>query len=144
MRITATLDPVPDDYPWNGSDGVPGGFYRGGETEDYPVVIHPGTIGVDPDVGRPGLWLDAPKPNPARDDMAIGFGLSRSGKVSLAIYDLAGRKVRQLAGGSMAAGRHDLVWDGRDAAGRSVPIGVYLIELQAEGRMLTRRAIRVR
>jgi hypothetical protein len=46
MRVTVTGDPVPIDFPWNGSVSAPGGEFAGGETEDYPVVMDqvvPGT-----------------------------------------------------------------------------------------------------
>ncbi len=41
LRITLTATPVSDDFPWDGSAGGPAGqgFFRGGETEDYPVTI---------------------------------------------------------------------------------------------------------
>jgi hypothetical protein len=46
LRITLTHTILPDDYPWNGSAGVPGGLYEDGETEDYPVTIQtPGPCG---------------------------------------------------------------------------------------------------
>jgi hypothetical protein len=32
-------DPMPPDYPWNGTVSLPGQVARGGETEDYPVFI---------------------------------------------------------------------------------------------------------
>jgi len=42
FRISVTQEPVPDDYPWNGSAGTPSAFFFGGETEDYPATIeHP-------------------------------------------------------------------------------------------------------
>ena len=42
FRISLTLEPVPDDYPWAGSAGIAGGAFQGGETEDYPATIeHP-------------------------------------------------------------------------------------------------------
>ena len=39
MRLTLTLQPVGDDFPWGGSAGVHGGAFRCGETEDYPITI---------------------------------------------------------------------------------------------------------
>lgn len=39
MRVTLTEAPVPDDFPWNGSAGMPGEAFLNGETEDYPVVL---------------------------------------------------------------------------------------------------------
>jgi hypothetical protein len=48
LRITISDDPVPDDYPWNGSAGLAGGIIAGGETEDYPVTIAGPPVGCDP------------------------------------------------------------------------------------------------
>lgn len=143
MRITATADPVPDDYPWNGSDGTALGYFRGGETEDYPVTIQAGPTGiVEPDA-RQGLWLEAPEPNPSSDGLTLRFGLSRPGPASVGVFDLAGRRVATLASGMMAEGPHVVRWDHRDLSGRMAPVGMYLIRLEAEGRVLTQRAIRV-
>jgi hypothetical protein len=38
MRVTICDEPVPDDFPWNGSVSM-GGYLHNGETEDYPVDI---------------------------------------------------------------------------------------------------------
>jgi hypothetical protein len=43
MRISLTFTPVSDDYPWAGSANEPGGLFRDGETEDYPVDIQGAT-----------------------------------------------------------------------------------------------------
>jgi len=42
LRITVTLEPVSDNFPWEGSFIAPGfDSFQGGETEDYPVTIEP-------------------------------------------------------------------------------------------------------
>lgn len=45
MRVSISDDPMPLDYPWNGTVSLPGSATHGGETEDYPVFIdeHIGT-----------------------------------------------------------------------------------------------------
>jgi hypothetical protein len=52
MRISLTDAPVPPDYPWNGSAGVPDQSFQGGETEDYPVTIGDVTRTDSPTWGR--------------------------------------------------------------------------------------------
>lgn len=42
LRITITVVPVHDDFPWAGSVGEAGDVYRTGETEDYPITVQPG------------------------------------------------------------------------------------------------------
>jgi len=53
-------------------------------------------------------------------------------RVRLAVYDLRGRRVRDLLEGVRAGGGHYAVpWDGRDDRGRPLPSGVYLYRLTA-------------
>jgi flagellar hook assembly protein FlgD len=62
----------------------------------------------------------------------------------LAIYDLAGRLVRTLVAGPLAAGEHEAVWDGCDDAGRAQASGSYLARLDADGGVRTVRMALVR
>lgn len=70
-------------------------------------------------------------PNPFNPSTTIGFSVSQSGPVMLEIYDLAGRHVRTLFGGDVAAGRYTAQWDGRDDRGSAVSSGVYFYRLRA-------------
>ena len=57
---------------------------------------------------------------------AIEYKLKSAGKVSAAIYDSQNVLVRTLLNAEpQAAGRHELPWDGLDAAGKPVPAGTY-------------------
>jgi flagellar hook assembly protein FlgD len=58
------------------------------------------------------------------------------------VFDVGGRLVRELWAGERAAGRHELTWDGRDAAGRAVASGVYLARVSASGEERTARIVR--
>lgn len=80
-------------------------------------------------------------PNPARGGCAIGFALARPSPGALEVYDAAGRRVRVLASGTLAAGPHAERWDGRDDAGRAAPGGVYFARLRAGGRDEARRFV---
>ncbi|MEW6753710.1 MAG: FlgD immunoglobulin-like domain containing protein [Candidatus Latescibacterota bacterium] len=53
--------------------------------------------------------------------------------VELALYDLAGQRVRRLASGFQEAGMHAVEWDGPNDAGRALATGIYLVRLQAGG-----------
>jgi hypothetical protein len=59
----------------------------------------------------------------------LRVGLPAAMTASLEVFDLAGRRVRVLARGGMAAGNTDVEWDGRDAAGNAAVSGVYLVRL---------------
>ncbi len=52
--------------------------------------------------------------------------------LTVALYDLAGRKRRVLWDGSAAAGRKRLTWDGRDVSGRLVAPGHYLLRVEID------------
>jgi phage tail sheath protein FI len=88
----------------------------------------------------PALALAAPRPNPFSSRCALAFELPRAGSVTLQVLDLAGRVVRTLAAGeAMSAGPHVRGWDGRGDAGAVAPPGVYVVRLQAEGRILAHK-----
>jgi hypothetical protein len=69
-------------------------------------------------------------PNPIRSATTLQFSLPSSDSGVLSIYDSAGRLVRRLLDGTMAAGLHRVAWDGRDATGVRVVSGVYYSRLQ--------------
>jgi hypothetical protein len=71
-------------------------------------------------------------PNPFNPQTVIAFSLDRAQRVKLSIHDLNGRHVVDLVDGIYAAGRHPITWDGRDAAGREVASGGYVIRLESE------------
>ena len=47
------------------------------------------------------------------------------------IYDLRGRLVKSLVNGHMDAGYHSVVWNGSNAAGRSLSSGIYIYQITA-------------
>jgi len=78
-------------------------------------------------------------PNPFNPQTTIGFALPQAAEVRLVVYDMLGREVARLLEGSVAAGRHEVVFD---ASG--LPTGVYLYCLQADGFVQTRRMLLVK
>ena len=66
-------------------------------------------------------------PNPFDQHTTIPFSLAASGQpVRLTVYDILGRTVRLLP---LASGAREIVWDGRDRAGRKVAGGVYFYRM---------------
>lgn len=63
-------------------------------------------------------------PNPFQTTTTIAFQLKQSTDINLTVYDMAGRKIKQLAGGSFNAGSHEIVWENNNQ-----PPGVYLAKL---------------
>ncbi len=145
VRITLTATPVSDDFPWDGSAGPTGDlFFRGGETEDYLAVIRPQNVGAEDPARTERFFLAAPAPNPARDEVLLRFTLAKDEDVSLAVFDLAGRKLAQLAQGRRPAGEHHATWNFRDANGREFGAGFYVVQLRVGDRVLKQSGVRVR
>ncbi len=89
---------------------------------------------------RPGPTLAA-YPNPFNPRVVLAFTLPRAGRARLTVHDLAGRLVAAPVAGDFPAGRHETSWDGRDAAGRGVPAGVYVARLASPDGTVTRRLV---
>jgi hypothetical protein len=78
------------------------------------------------------LALRSPQPNPTSLGARVAFTLSREGRADLGIYSLDGRLERVLLRGHAGAGAHEVSWDGRDGAGRTLPSGIYYMKLSTE------------
>jgi hypothetical protein len=70
-------------------------------------------------------------PNPFNPKTKLVYNLPRQEHVQLKLYDVRGRLVRILIDDVQVAGPQTVVWDGRDAAGRAMPSGVYFARLKA-------------
>jgi YVTN family beta-propeller protein len=90
------------------------------------------------------IGLRAVRPNPFRVSTAIDFALARPGVVEVAVYDVLGRRTRDLvARGPMAAGAHSATWSGDTDGGRPAAPGVYFVRLEIDGRAWRRAVVRM-
>jgi len=72
-------------------------------------------------------------PNPARNSTSVSFIIPQKTNLSLALYDVSGRKVSSIAKGKFNAGSHNVSWNRKDTRGWKVPQGIYFIRLEAKG-----------
>ena len=99
-------------------------------------------IGVDEAAVTAGIALAAPRPNPApRGLTAFVSRLGSRAEVTIGVYDVAGRRVRELVSEARAPGEYVDSWDGRDGDGRQVRAGVYFARLVAGPRTATRNFV---
>ncbi|MBN2321816.1 MAG: T9SS type A sorting domain-containing protein [Acidobacteria bacterium] len=75
--------------------------------------------------------LSRPFPNPFNPSTRINYQLEKDSRVSLSVFDLSGRKVKDLFSGDQVSGSHQVEWDGTDGSGRRVSNGCYIIRLEA-------------
>ncbi|MBZ0268629.1 CotH kinase family protein, partial [bacterium] len=86
-----------------------------------------------------GLRLLPCSPNPFALRTNLGFAIPGEGHVRLDLFDIRGRMIARLVDGTLAAGTHDVTWDGRDGSGVRLASGVYFSRLVFGDRVLTGR-----
>jgi hypothetical protein len=80
-------------------------------------------------------------PNPFNPNTTIAFELPVATHAVVEVFDVRGRSVKRLLDRHLAAGRHDVVWDGRDRRGRSAASGVYFYRLNVDGQSTFRKMV---
>lgn len=103
------------------------------------VVAVPGS---GPAAGA-SLNLLAGAPNPFSGATRLTFTMTHAGPMSLRVFDVHGREVRALVRDTRSAGSHTVTWDGSDARRARSPAGIYFLRLEADGRALARRVIKL-
>ena len=70
-------------------------------------------------------------PNPFNPQTTIRYDLAEGTDVQAAVYNVSGQQVRTLVSAHQEAGKHQVVWDGRDALGQEVSSGIYVVRMVA-------------
>jgi hypothetical protein len=112
------------------------GGYDVGTLNSWCVKASGGApTGVDEgDVETPASYvLRGARPNPFNPVTSVVYGAPQAGAVRVAVYSVAGREVKVLVDGTVGAGYHEVVWDGRDGSGSPMASGVYFIRMDAPG-----------
>jgi uncharacterized protein YndB with AHSA1/START domain len=90
------------------------------------------------------LSLSQNFPNPFNPVTTISYYLPEDSPVTLAVYDVSGRRVVELIGKAEKKGRHSVAWNGKDGMGESVASGIYFCKLRAGDATETRKIVLVR
>jgi hypothetical protein len=122
-------------YTYKDAGVEPGVIYEykleaivGGSPETLGTTT--GTAGTQP----VAFALYQSRPNPARGESVIAFELPEATDVTLAVYDLSGRKVATLADGLLPAGEHERAVSG-------LAPGVYIYRLDAGGFVAVKKMV---
>ncbi len=128
----------PSAVPWQYSYKVSSIDYSGNEGP----AGSPGTVtGVNGPSAATRFALHEATPNPFNPQTVLSFSLPAGGHVRLTIYNVAGRYVATLLDEARTAGRHELVWAGRDDQNRPVASGVYHYRIEAGTFVETKRML---
>ncbi len=89
-------------------------------------VMAAGLIGKQVEASYDRVYYDG------SDDSQINLTLERyAADVTITIRDAEGNAVVTLDDSNLPAGKHQLVWDGKDSTGNTVPEGAYSVEVKA-------------
>jgi len=80
-------------------------------------------------------------PNPFNPVTTIRYDLPEQTYVTIVIYDILGRTVRQLVSSPQDAGYKSVVWDGKDKIGGMVGAGIYIYQIRTDGFTQTRKML---
>jgi len=97
----------------------------------YSSTIPPGTFLVN-------------SPNPFNPVTTISFSLDRESDVTLGIFDVTGRLIREFSLKGCKAGVNEVLWDGKNSRGEPVAAGVYFCSMKADGVRLARKMVLIR
>ncbi len=100
-----------------------------------------GTTGVPGGELPKALAFHSPRPNPLAREAVFAFDLPEAAQVSLAIYDLTGRRVANLVSGSLGPGRYQMPWRAVSESGPRVPGGLYFARFTTPGMSRVARLI---
>ncbi|GAB5408051.1 MAG: hypothetical protein BalsKO_04160 [Balneolaceae bacterium] len=133
-----------DEY-FTGTERVENPFYIGSflsETSDhFPVWVRfefgmPISNETEPEDIVSEIRLDQNYPNPFNPNTTISYNLADNSNVTLAVYDLMGRKVATLVNGKQSAGEQSINFDASNLAS-----GIYIYRLSTGSQLLTKKMI---
>ncbi len=94
--------------------------------------------------GAPGVTLLPLGPNPFAEETAFRLEVAPdAGAVRADVLGVDGRRVRALLDARLAPGAHIMRWDGRDAAGRRVGAGAFLLRVATDRGTISSKVLRV-
>jgi hypothetical protein len=115
-----------------------------------PVAMAHDTLSVEAipsgiaDTPRFKNGLYAAHPNPFNPSTRVPFELEGRGPVYIQVFDVSGRLTRTLLSEVKSAGKHAVVWDGRNDAGEAVSSGVYFVKMKAGRFTAVQKAVLVK
>ena len=93
--------------------------------------IHTGCPEVAVSEQTPALRLSSP--NPFSERTSFQYSVGTPSRVTLRVYDVAGRLVRTIVDRHHVPGKYERSWDGRNEHGVAVASGVYFCRMRALG-----------
>ena len=83
-------------------------------------------------------------PNPFNPSTVIRYSLPHRSMVSLNIFDLKGRLIRNLVESFQDPGLKSVSWNAKDNRGRPLPTGIYLYQIQSKNYLDSKKVIYIK
>jgi subtilisin family serine protease len=112
-----------------GEDGYTGDTDRWGSGKLRIAAAIAAAINTVAEAPTPSPLRLAASPNPFNPSTTLSFDLPGEGEAELRIFTVDGR---QVWGRKLRGDKRSVTWDGRDASGRRLASGVYLVHLRQE------------
>lgn len=80
-------------------------------------------------------------PNPFNPTTTIPFFLNKPHNVKIDVFNITGQRIRTLVNEYRSAGSHTVVWDAIDENGHHVSAGIYMYQLQADGKRESKKML---
>ncbi len=121
------------------------GYNPQNQIEAFRAEVPLAVAGVDPPSGPHVALVLGAAPNPARGLVQVRATHGDAGAASEAsVLDLSGRLVCSLGSAAAVSGARAWTWDGRDALGRAVAPGAYLVRVRVGDETRVQRIMQVR
>ncbi len=114
---------------------------------DLPEYIYCVEVGEEVEVANevsPDLIVSQNYPNPFNAGTSIELTLKVRTRMTIAVFDILGRRIRDLAEGDLGPGTHSFSWDGRNSGGADVASGVYFLQVTAPTEAIVRKIVLLR
>jgi streptogramin lyase len=80
-------------------------------------------------------------PNPASENVSIVFNHDRDGFVEIAVYDILGKRIKEILHQSHVAGQQSTGWDLTDQSGNKVESGIYVVRYSDSERIQSAKIV---
>jgi hypothetical protein len=83
-------------------------------------------------------------PNPFSDHITIEYKIQEQTNLKIYVYDINGRRIKELVSKIAEAGKYRVIWNGTDEEGNRISSGIYYCRLQTSERTETIKLILIR
>lgn len=86
-------------------------------------------------------YLSQNYPNPFNPVTTINYGVAKQGFVKIAIYDVVGRKIKDLINNNHSPGHYQVNWNGTNSWSEKVSSGIYYYQLILDNNTETKKLL---